>query len=342
MSERRTRRDLLGRGSAEATAPAADESATRHPIVCLTREAMACLFEIQFPEKGVDRSAALRAFDRIDALERQLTVYRDDSEVSLLARNAVGTPCPVENRLFDLLVDCHRLWGETGGAFDITAGPLIRAWGFMRRQGRVPTENEIAQTRKIVGSDKVRLDPKARTIELAMSGMEINFGAIGKGYALDRVAEDLFAAGGTSFLLGAGQSSIRAMGTLPGQAGWPLDLAHPNQPGTLLGRVMLSDQAASTSGTAEQFFLHEGRRFGHIIDPRTGWPVEGVRQVTVVAPTAARAEALSTAFFVMGVDWSRHYCERNEEIGIVIVPENKDGSPGRPIVIGAINWTPAS
>lgn len=300
---------------------------------------MACQFEVQFPEGGVRRDAALAAFDRIDAIERQLTVYQDDSDVLRIARDAVGTAVNVESRLFDLLVECHRLWAETGGAFDITAGPLIKAWGFKRRQGRVPSSEELAAAKKSVGLNHVRFNTKARTIELDRTGMEINFGSIGKGYALDRVAEDLKKSGATSFLLGAGQSSIRAGGDRPGDVGWPIDLGHPRDRGTKMGRVVLKNQGLSTSGTAEQYFEHEGRRYGHLLDPRSGWPVEGQRQVTVVAPTAARAEALSTAFYVLGRSWAEEYCKRSPDVGLLFIP---DVLADECLALGTIDWVPLS
>ena len=291
------------------------------PIVCLSREAMACLFEIQFAEGSLDRRKALRAFDWIDAIERQLTVYRDDSEISQLNANGFEKPVVVEERLFDLIADCHRLWAETGGAFDVTAGPLVKAWGFKRREGRIPSEGEIEEAKEKVGMQHLRLDPVKRSVELRLPGMEINFGSIGKGYALDRVAEWLREQEATSVLLGAGQSSVLAIGSRPGEQGWPIDLRHPADSSRTLATLHLADQGLSTSGTAEQFFEHQGRRYGHILDPRSGSPVEGMLQVAVVAPTAARAEALSTAFFVLGVDWAKDYCRRNPEIGAMLVSE---------------------
>lgn len=333
----RSRREWLSNWSAGSplrTPPPAG------PVTSLSREAMATLFEIQFPESGVRRAVALKVFDEIDAIERQLTVYRDDSEISRINAHAHAGPIAVERRLFDLLVDCQRLWGETGGAFDVTAGPLIRAWGFHRRQGRMPSADELESIRPKIGMGHVKLDPRARTVRFDREGIEINLGGIGKGYAIDRALEQLGPQGLTSALMGAGQSSIRAVGDAPGNVGWPVDLADPLTPGRRLGQIDLMDAGLSTSASSEQYFEHEGIKYGHLLDPRTLWPAPPDRQVTVMAPTAARAEALSTAFYVMGYEWTKEYVAKDSSIGVVYV--ERDGSPlgVRVHSLGSIHWRP--
>jgi len=336
LSEQIPRRDLFLRRRSDGGTSRGENESSR-PIICLSREAMACLFEIQFAEGALDRKTAIRAFDWIDSIERQLTIYRDDSKISRLNREGFEKPIPMEERLFALLEDCHRLWAETGGAFDITAGPLIRVWGFKRREGRVPSEAELSESMKNVGMQHLRLERTQRTAELRQPNMEINFGGIGKGYALDRVSEWLIEQGANDFLLGAGQSSVWAHGSRPGERGWPIDIQHPVDSARMLAKVHLKDQGLSTSATTEQYFEEEGRRFGHILDPRSGWPVEGMIQVVVVSSTAARAEALSTAFFVLGVDWATDYCRRNPEAGAILVTMPPDGDSVDVHVVGSID-----
>jgi thiamine biosynthesis lipoprotein len=312
------------------------------PITSLSREAMATLFEIQFPESGVRRAVALKVFDEVDAIERQLTVYRDDSEISIINARAHEGPMEVEPRLFDLFVQCQRLWGETGGAFDVTAGPLIRAWGFHRRQGRVPSIEELESLRPKVGMQHVKLDPRARTILFDREGIEINLGGIGKGYAIDRAIEHLAPQGLTAALMGAGQSSIRAVGDAPGNMGWPIDLADPFLPARRLGQVQLIDAGLSTSASSEQYFEHEGKKYGHLLDPRTLWPAPPDRQVTVVAPTAAYAEALSTAFYVMGYEWTKEYVAKEGSVGVVYVEKEGSSAVVRVHSLGSIHWRSSS
>lgn len=279
---------------------------------------MACTFEIQFPRRTMEREFALTCLDEVDEVERRLTVYRDDSETSRINRDAFSAAVEVDPALFDLLAECRRFWAETGGAFDVTAGPLISVWGFKRRAGRAPAEDEIAEALLRVGMAHVQLDPRTRTVRTTRPGMEINFGAVGKGYALDRISDRMSARGIDAALLGAGGSSIRAIGSAPGTEGWPIDVSSPVERGSAVARLRLRNQATSTSGSSEQYFEHEGRRFGHILDPRTGWPAATLRQATVVAPTAMRAEAISTAAFVLGAEWMKEYCARNSDVGAVL------------------------
>ena len=181
----------------------------------------------------------------------------------------------------------------------------------------------------------MELDPARQTVRFRKPGVRINLASLGKGYALDVCAERLLALGMTDFLLHGGQSSVLAKG-FPTTSGpskssrsdmhdWEVGICHPQQPGRRLGVVRLRDRALGTSGGQFQSFRHGGRRYGHILDPRTGWPAEGVLATTVVADTAALADALSTAFFVMGPDQSLDYCRTHPEIGAVLVCVDREG-----------------
>jgi len=298
-----------------------------------SRQAMATTFEVLLPY-GTPHALEMAeaALNEIDRLEDQLTVYRDHSEISELNRRAAHEPMPVEPRLFDLLSLAVRISAETAGAFDITAGALTKAWGFYRRAGRVPTEEERAEALYRVGMRHVVLDAKARTLRYNRPGLEINLGSIGKGYALDRAAELLRTEWNTSAaLFHGGHSSVYAMGTEPGDdRGWPVGIRHPWKQGERFGIVRLRNRALGTSAATFQHLEHRGRKLGHILDPRTGWPAEGMASATVIAPTAAEADALATAFFILGVEKARAYCETHPGIGAVLMP---DDSP-TPVVIG--------
>src|SRR5438876_955540 len=184
-----TRRDLFAVESALGLMPPASEIS----LLRCARLAMATVFEVLLPYGPADAQAAAEdALGLIDRLEAQLTVYRPASEVSRLNRLAAMAPVPVESGLFDLLTISARLSEETGGAFDITAGPLIKAWGFYRRQGRVPEPDELAEALGSVGMTHVELNSERRSVRFRRRGMEINLGSIGKGYALDRAAVRLW------------------------------------------------------------------------------------------------------------------------------------------------------
>jgi FAD:protein FMN transferase len=310
------------------------ESAETSPddvaLLRLARRAMATTFEVILPfgtSAGVE--AAEDALDEIDRLEAQLTVYRENSEVSALNRYAAVSWVPVEPRLFELLRLAARLNEETEGAFDVSVGALIKAWGFFRRRGRVPSEQERAEVRQRIGMRHVRLDPERRAIHYDVSGLELNLGSIGKGYALDRAGELLrerWALG--SCLLHGGHSSILAVGTEPGQRrGWSVGLRHPWDAGRRLGTVWLRDRALATSAATFQHLEYNGRKLGHILDPRSGWPAEGLASATALAPTAAEADALATAFFILGVEGARAYCARRPDVAAVLLPQGEEARP---------------
>jgi thiamine biosynthesis lipoprotein len=160
--------------------------------------------------------------------------------------------------------------------------------------------------------------------------MELNLGSIGKGYALDRASERLLAAGVGDFLLHGGQSSVLARGSRQSgtaRDGWTVGIHDPLRRGRRIGQLRLRDRALGTSGSANQSFRHHGRRYAHILDPRTGWPAEGVWSATVLAPTAAEADALSTAFYVMGADAAFRYCRARPDLAAVLVSSSPEGQP---------------
>jgi thiamine biosynthesis lipoprotein len=269
---------------------------------------MACRFEVTLAHEDARHVEAARAaLEEAERVEAVLTVFRETSEVAAVNRGAAEAPVRVGALLFELLERCRALFAATGGAFDPTSGPLTRCWGFLAREGRLPTPAELAAAREAVGFDKVALDPAERTVRFARKGMSLNFGAIGKGLALDRMARALRSRGVPRALVSAGGSSAIALG---GGDGFPVDLRSPRAPRPL-GRLSLGAAALGTSGAGVQFFEVDGRRYGHVIDPRSGWPAEGVLSASVAAPEAALADALSTALLVAGPELAARYCAAN-------------------------------
>ncbi len=299
-----------------------------------SRRAMATQFEIALPcGTPAALAAAEDALDEIDRLESQLTVYREQSELSRLNRLAATAPVPVEPRLFDLLTLCARLTEVTDGAFDVSVGALVKAWGFYKRRGRVPKPAERTAVLERCGMRHVELDPERRGVRFLRPGLEINLGSIGKGYALDRAAELLRSRWRIgSALLHGGGSSVLALGAPPNDPrGWAVTVKHPWEPERNLGLLRMRDRALGTSAATFQHLEHEGRKLGHILDPRTGWPAEALASATAVAPTAALADALATAFFILGVEPARELCAANPGLGAVLLPPGEDA---RPVVIG--------
>lgn len=298
---------------------AAESSETS--LLRFSRRAMATTFEVAFPfGSSHAESIAAEAFELIDLLESQLSVYRETSEVSRLNRIAVQAPVPISPNLHRLLRTCQQLSDATGGAFDITAGPLIKAWGFFHGRGRVPADTELLQALSLVGMKNIQLHDSPPTVRYRSTGVEINFGSIGKGYALDLVAERVLNQRGvTSALLHGGTSSVLAFGS----DHWTVGVRDPDGSGRL-GTIALRSRAMATSGATHQHFRHQGDKHGHLLDPRTGRPANGVALAVALASTAAKADALATAFYVMGIEATQSYCERDREVAALMVPIGDD------------------
>ena len=314
----------------EAPAPSNSE-----PVMLrFARRAMATTFEVILPfATAAAHAMAQAALDEIDRLESQLSVFRDTSEVSRLNARAAHHPVRVERNLFDLLALADKIHRETEGAFDISVGALIKTWGFFRRAGRVPTPEERAAVRERIGMKHVVLDTERQSVFYERQGLEINLGSIGKGYALDRAIALLgHRYDTTNILIHGGHSSMFALGNeSPGACGWTIGVADPQRPQHRRGHLHLRNRAMATSAATQQYFEHEGRKLGHLLDPRTALPAEGMLSATVTAPTAAEADALATAFFILGIEKARAYCEQHGQVGAVLITAD---APHRLVVCG--------
>lgn len=254
------------------------------------------------------------AFEEVDGLDAQMSNYKPESELSRINRDAAREEVLVEPRLFGLIQICLRLSEDTGGAFDITVGPLMKAWGFFRGHGRVPSSQEIRGVLKQVGYRHVHLDAERRTIHFDEPGIELDLGAKAKGYAVDRAVEILQENGISSALVSAGTSSIYALGAPPGEKGWKISLRDPfdeNRPAEI---VYLKNFSLSTSGNYERFFKMGGKMYSHIMDPHTGMPVEGMLSACAFTERTTDSDGLSTALYVLGVDASRKYLAQQPNI----------------------------
>ena len=272
------------------------------------RVAMACRFEVTLSgEDAAEIAAAQQALGEATRLDEQLSVFRDGSELTGVNRRAAQGPVAISRELFSLLMRCSALSGATGGAFDITTTPLSRCWGFLRREGRVPSAADVAAARALVGMAGVSLDAATHTVAFARPGTELNLGSIGKGYAVQRIARLLRTAGVRHALVSAAGSSVYALG---GRGAWPIDITSRRIAGRRVARLRLRHGAMATSGAGEQYVDASGTRYGHVIDPRSGWPAQGIVSATVVTSNAADADALATAFLVGGETVARHYCEQ--------------------------------
>jgi thiamine biosynthesis lipoprotein len=286
---------LVGLGLAAACST----EVSRRVEVSDGRYAMGTVLEITLLAR--DRREGEETLDALFALatqlERRMSVYDPESDVSRLNRAAGRGPQRVAPEVAELLARSGSLSRLTRGAFDVTIGPLVELWTAAAERGTLPTPAELARARTRVGSDRLRVHEDGR-VELRGEGVSVNLGGIAKGYALDRMASILRERGIDHALLNFGQSSSRAFGRPSDAPGWRLLARGPDD--DLLGVLTLRDRALSVSGSLGQWVEIGGRRYGHVIDPRSGTPLEERRQALVVAADAALAEALSKALLVLG------------------------------------------
>jgi thiamine biosynthesis lipoprotein len=314
--------------------------------IAVARNAMATRFEIiLYGENPVAlRAAGEEALDEIERLEEQLSLYRPSSEISRINAGAARGPVRIEPGLFRLLQHAQRLHDESGGTFDITIAPLIRCWGFMGGTGHLPDPAELAVTRTKVGMQLVSLNESDFTVRFNQSGVMLDLGSIGKGYALERAAAVIADAGVTSALLQGGTSTAYAIGSPPDAQAWKIAIEWPKpqntqqvplEPGAigaegrgadLLTVIPLKDQSLSVSAVWGKSFEAEGRIYGHVIDPRSGEPVNGALLAAVVLASATEADAFSTALLTMGTSGLDRVTSLREDMRAVVVErgENKE------------------
>ena len=294
---------------AAGTGAAPEAPLVRHEA---SRMSMGCAYAIV--AYGRDAAALTgiveAAFDEVDRIDRLMSHYKPESPLSRLNREASAGPVAVDPELFGLIAESLRYSRESAGAFDITVGPLMKAWGFFRGGGRVPAEDELAEVRARVGYAHVILDPGAQTIRFDRPGVELDLGGIAKGYAVDRAVALLRSRQVAAALVSAGGSTVFGLGAPPGHAAWEVGVQDPVDPDATALTVRLKDRTLSVSGSYEKSFEKDGVRYSHIMDPRAGRPVQGVLSVAVLADTGTAGDALDDAFFVLGVARSRAYLKR--------------------------------
>ena len=270
-----------------------------------------------------DRSGAEKAikdsFRELYRIDAAMSNWKKSSEISILNDSSHGMPVKVSQELFALVDSSFEYSRLTSGAFDITARPLVLLWGFERAGGveqddtgaerhgedidapsskRTPSKKQIEKTLQRVGYERVSLNADSLTITIP-EGMSLDLAGVAKGYAIDRCRSIIEAEGFTSALINLG-GNIYALGTPPEASGWKVGIRDPRGSADIVGYLLLKDEAVATSGDYENFVEINGKRYGHIIDPKTGYPADGVLSVTVIAPSGLASDALSTGFFVLG------------------------------------------
>lgn len=254
-------------------------------------------------------SAIADSLKEVTRLDRLLSNYRSESELSQVNRLGSRGPMTVSSELFQFLSACCRYSRASEGTFDITVGPLMKTWGFYKGTGQLPQRDEVMRALDKVGYMNVVLDEQNTTVCLAKEGVELDPGGVGKGFAVDAMAEILRNGEVYSALIIAGGSTIYALGAPPGEPGWKVTVKDPRQPTKVAETVSLKNKAISTSGNLEKFFWADGKIWGHIIDPRTGYPATGTLSVSVIAPRSVDSEAWAKPYYILGRLWT----EKNKQ-----------------------------
>ena len=297
-----------------------------------TAEIMGTTFSVKIDDHDDPSAAAGAAFDEIRRIDRLLSTYKEDSEISEVNRRAASEPVSVGADFWEVVTASRRYHGLSEGCFDPTIYPLMRTWGFTRREGRVPTDEELARTLPLVDFAKVALDEAARTIGFEREGMALDFGGIAKGYSVDRAIEVLRGLGVKRAIIDAA-GNFYALGTPIGRERWQAGIRHPLRLDEIIATFPVTDKGVATSGNYERFFEIDGRKYCHIIDPRNGRPVEGMLSATVVADTAMAADALSTAVFVLGEEKGMALIESLPDVEGMLILQDAASPDGFRIIL---------
>ncbi|MBI2470753.1 MAG: FAD:protein FMN transferase [Planctomycetes bacterium] len=269
------------------------------------------------------------SLDEIERMDRIMSNYKKDSELSRLNKKAGKSPVPCIGELLDVIERSQYYSELSGGAFDITVSPIVALWGFFREKGHVPPDKEIEKVLPAVSYKNLVInksnDPKKpATVFFKNTQTQIELGAIGKGYAVDKALEIIRKFGINNACINLG-GNIYVLGVPPGKNAWKIGVQHPRNRDEILGYLELKDEATATSGDYERFFEFNGKRYSHIINPRTGRPISGTIATTIVAPTGTEVDALSTIVFVLGHEKGLELVKRIPNVDAMIASEEKDG-----------------
>jgi len=269
---------------------------------------------------------ALDEFKRIELLTNRYaqegTAEYAKSDVIKLNLAAGHSPVQVDKDVLAMLSLCKKYNKEFDGAFDVTIGPVVDLWGFGTEKKSVPSDEKLEERLELVDSNKMVLDEEKGTAYLVKEKMSLDLGGIAKGYATEQAAQLLRDDGIKKALINAG-GNIYAIGEKDKNIPWMIGIQDPRNPDKIIGILKLKDQVAVTSGDYQRYFEVDGKRYHHILDPRTGKPASNMMSVTVVADNSALADILSTSFFVMGVEQSLAYIAEHPGVEAVFVTQDK-------------------
>ena len=285
---------------------------------------------VEAADTEAGKAAADKVNDEMQRLNSLLSTWDPKSPMSQINKKARAGWAEVDPEIYALLQESVTYAELTAGRYDITAGPLVRLWGFFAREERKPPEAEkIREAQANIGIDKVEFNDAISAIRFLAPEMEIDLGGIAKGYAVDKAIEFLEEADISAGLINLG-GNIRFIGLPRGQRSWGIAIRDPRKKAGIVGVLALEQEFAgwgiASSGQYERFFIYEGKRYGHIIDPTIGYPVENVLGTTIVASDATRADALSTSAFLMGEGAAEAMIKAQKKVfGLVLLQRGESG-----------------
>lgn len=273
-------------------------------------------------DEAATQKAALRAFQEIKRIEQLMSPWIETSDVSRLNRSAGKEWIKVSPETFDVLKRSQKISGLSEGAFDITIAPLTGLWRKARERGVPPAYEEVKNTLNLVNYKNLLIQSDRR-IFLKNKGMAIDPGGIAKGYAVDRAFETLMSFGYKNLIINAG-GDLRT-GGLKNNQPWSIGIQNPRAPENVMATISVIDSAIATSGDYEKFFFHQGKRYHHILNPKTGFPADGCQSVTILLKNGMMADGLATAVFVLGPEKGYALCQRLQDVECLIV--DGEGTP---------------
>jgi len=289
--------------------------------------------ELQLPDGLAPAEAQTLVTTVYDSVATVFSTWDPDTELSSLNRAPADSAVTLSSWLFECLDEAERMRVLSEGAFDPTAGPLMHLWGFHRREGRLPAQAEIDSARALMGGWAFTGESE---VTKWTAETRFDLGGIAKGFAVDRAADRLRKAGVTDGLVDLG-GNLFCLGGAPEREDWRVGIRDPLDRNTWFASVNVTGRAVATSGSYERFVTIDGTRYGHIMNPRTGRPAEGVLGVTVFAETAVLADALSTALFVQGPGWGRIFLKTlPDEVDVLMVVPGPEGGKARVLVTSGL------
>ena len=268
-------------------------------------------------------NSIVSGMEEVNRIEQLISSWKSSSETNLINKNAGIQPVKVSKELFDLIHRSKKVSSISNGYFDISFASLDKIWKFDGSDIVIPSEVDLKKSVEKIAYQNIVLDTEKQTVYLKEKGMKIGFGAIGKGYAADRAKAVMKKMGIASGVVNAG-GDIISWGSKPDGNPWTIGIADPKKKNSVISWLNISDKAVVTSGNYEKYVMIDGKRYCHIIDPKTGWPISGVSSVTVITQNAELADALSTTVFVLGKDEGLKLVNHLEGVECIIVSDDDE------------------